>query len=71
MRTWQLVTPNKSVMRRIKGQREIGANLEDNTAATKCSVLCVSESQDLKRHSVIQAKKIDVKLPCLDTNQES
>lgn len=62
---------HKTVTRKVKAQREIGANLEDNTAATKCSALCVSESQDLKKHSVIQAKKIDIKLPCLDTNQES
>lgn len=60
----------KSVIRRAKTQ-EVGANLEDNTTATKYSALCVSESQDLKKHSVIRAKKIDIKLPCLDTNQES
>ena len=68
----RLCPTNKTVTRRVKAQREIGASLEDNTAATECSAaLHVSESQDIKKHSVIQAKKIDIKLPCLDTNQES
>lgn len=61
----------KSVIRRVKTQKEVGESLEDNTTATNCSALCVSESQDLKKHSVIQVKKIDIKLPCLDINQES
>lgn len=56
--------------RRVKSQKEVYVveNVEDNTAAAKCS-LCITESQDVKKQ-LIQAKKIDIKLPCLDTNQE-
>lgn len=41
-------------------------NLENSTVAAKCP-LCSSESQELTK-SFIQAKKIDIKLPCLENN---
>ena len=44
-------------------------NLENNTTGSKCP-LCVSASHDFKK-SFIQAKKIDIKLPCLDNHQET
>ena len=46
---------------RVKAKKEIGAKLKFNTTATKCYQSCVSETQDPKQ-SVIQAKKIDIKL---------
>ena len=55
----------KTVMRRVKAQREIG---EDNKTAKKCSPSYVSETQVMCfRNSVIQ-KKIEINLPCLDTS---
>lgn len=59
----------KSENRRVNLQKDEVANLEDNIPAAKCS-LCISESQDMATNH-IQAKKIDIKLPCLDTNQEA
>lgn len=60
----------KNENRRVKSQKEVYVvkNVEDNIPAAKCS-LCIVESQDVKKQ-FIQAKKIDIKLPCLDTNQE-
>ncbi len=59
----------KSANKRVKPQKDVVANLEDNVSAAECS-LCISESQDIKK-KIFQAKKIDIKLPCLDTNQEA
>lgn len=59
----------KNENRRVKPQKEIVANEEDNIPGAKCP-LCISESQDIKKN-LIHAKKIDIKLPCLDTNQEA
>lgn len=61
----------KTVESQVKAQREIGANLEDSAKATMCYALCASEFQGLEKHSDIQTKKIDIKLPCLDTDQKS
>lgn len=36
----------------------------------KCSLFVNAENQDLRKNFV-QAKKIDIKLPCLDTNHET
>lgn len=60
----------KNVSKRVKCQREVPANLENNTSGAKCSLYLSAESQENKK-DIIQAKKIDIKLPCLDTNQDT
>ena len=54
-------TQPTKLLPRGKAKKEIGAKLKFNTTATKCYQSCVSETQDPKQ-SVIQAKKIDIKL---------
>ena len=45
-------------------------NMEASRPAAKCP-LCIEElGQEYKKDFVVQAKKIDIKLPCLDNSQE-
>ena len=51
--------------KRVKPRKEMPTNQEN-----KCSLCAAAENQDLKKN-FFQAKKIDIKLPFLDTNHET
>ena len=61
---------HKNVSTGEKTQALIVSDLENNITVAKCPY-CIAESQSLgSTKDVIKFKKIDIKLPCLDTNQD-
>ena len=60
----------KNASTREKTQALIVPDLENNMTEGKCPY-CIAESRSLgNTKDVIKFKKIDIKLPCLDTNQD-
>ena len=60
----------KNVSTREKTQALIVPDVENNITVGKCPY-CIAESQSFgNTKDVIKFKKIDIKLPCLDTNQD-